>query len=134
MAMALGQLVMEQRGRITSTRVLSDGKVEVSFQSSGTLLGVDHTSITTYLAEARPDGTLYGEGQGVWTTKEGDVASFKGAAVGRRTGRGLGASYRGAVYAWTASPKLARLNSVALVFENEVDENGNTVGKVWEWK
>jgi len=34
----------------------------------------------------------------------------------------------------TASPKLARLNSVALVYEYEVDENGNAHVKGWEWK
>ena len=43
-------------------------------------------------------------------------------------------SWRGALYVQTASPKLARLNSVALVYEYEVDENGNAHGKAWEWK
>jgi hypothetical protein len=43
-------------------------------------------------------------------------------------------SYRGAIYYSTASPKLARLNRIAVVFEYEVDANGNTHTKSWEWK
>jgi hypothetical protein len=43
-------------------------------------------------------------------------------------------SYRGAVYYSAASPKLTRLNTVAGVFEFEVDANGNITAKVWEWK
>ena len=48
--------------------------------------------------------------------------------------RGGAVSYRGAIYYSTASPKLARLNTVAAVFEYEVDANGNTHTKQWEWK
>lgn len=43
-------------------------------------------------------------------------------------------SYRGALFYSTASPSLARLNSVATVFEFEVDAEGNTHTKSWEWK
>jgi hypothetical protein len=30
--------------------------------------------------------------------------------------------------------KLASINNMVGVFEYEADENGNTVGKIWEWK
>ena len=43
-------------------------------------------------------------------------------------------SHWGAVYYSTASPKLPRLNTVAGVFEFEVDADGNAIAKVWEWK
>jgi hypothetical protein len=130
----LGDLIGEERGKVTGTRVLPDGKVESSDQSSGTILGIESNSVTTWWGTARPDGSWWGEGQGIITTKEGDVVSLRGQGVGRPTGRGLGASWRGAVYFQTASPKLARLNSAASVYEFEVDENGNSHGKFWEWK
>ena len=56
---------------------------------------------------------------------------------GRRcgnSGRGRLATYRGAVYYSTASPKFARLNTVAGVFEFSADAQGNTHSKTWEWK
>ncbi len=50
------------------------------------------------------------------------------------TGAGGAASWRGAIYYQTESERLERLNGVAGVFEFEVDQEGNTRGKVWEWK
>ena len=87
----------------------------------------------SYWSEVRPDGSLYGEGQGVVITQDGETATLKGQGVGKFVGGGA-VSYRGAVYYSTASPKLARLNTVAAVFEFDVDANGNTHTKSWEWK
>jgi len=82
----------------------------------------------------RPDGTLFGEGHGVLTGQGGESATWIGSGVGRMTGKGSAAIWRGAVYYQTASPKWARLNGVAAVFEYETDEHGNTTAKLWEWK
>jgi hypothetical protein len=131
----LGESIGESRGKRTGRRVLSTNpfRVEVSLETSGTLLGIEVTEIVTYSSEVRPDGSLYGEGQGVAITKDGETATWKGQGVGKFVGAGA-VSYRGAVYYITASPKLARLNTVAAVFEFDADANGNTHGKLWEWK
>jgi len=132
----LGELIGEMRGKRTARRVVSvDGgfKVEVSFEDSGKMLGIDVNDIGTYWAASRPDGSLYGEGQGVLLARDGEVATWKGQGVGKFVGGGA-VSYRGALYYSTASPKLARLNTIAGVFEFEVDANGNTQTKMWEWK
>jgi hypothetical protein len=132
----LGEQIGESRGKRTGRRALSADtgfKVEVSFEESGKMLGMDVNGFGAYTAAPRPDGTLYGEGQGVIMSRDGDMATWKGAGVGRFVGGGA-VSYRGALYYNTASPKLARLNSVAVVFEYEVDAEGNTHTKSWEWK
>jgi len=132
----LGEQLGETRGKRTSRRVLSvDGgfKVEVAFESEGKLLGVAGMEIGTYWSSSRPDGTLYGEGQGVVITSDGEAATWKGSGVGKFTGGG-GVSYRGAIYYTTASQKWARLNGIAAVFEFDVDPEGNTSAKIWEWK
>jgi hypothetical protein len=132
----LGDQIAESRGKRTGRRALSaDGgfKVEVSFESSGKLLGIEYNDFGTYVATPRPDGTFFGEGQGVSMTKDGDMAAWKGQGVGRFMGGGA-VSYRGAIYFSSASPKLARLNNVAAVYEFEVDPNGNIQSKIWEWK
>ena len=67
-------------------------------------------------------------------TKDGERVTWTGQGVGSFTGRGSAVSWRGSLYYQTSSQKLARLNSVAAVFEYEVDENGNSSSKVWEWK
>lgn len=133
----LGDLLGEERGKATGYRVLpSEGtgpKVEVSFQASGKILGIETTEMGTYWSMPKPGGFLHGEGQGVVMTRDGEMATWVGQGVGR-IGAGGSASWRGALYYSTASTKLARLNGVAIVFEFEVDQQGNTSAKIWEWK
>ena len=134
----LGELLGEDRGQVISTRVLPTEpgqapKVEMSFESHGTLLGIDTQEMATYIGQARPDGTLFGEGQGVLMSTQGDMASWRGQGVGRLTADG-GQEFRGAIYLETASPQWARLNSVALVYEYSADASGKTETKIWEWK
>ena len=73
-------------------------KFEVSTQGSGTLAGVNVTTMATYWAEMRPDGTLYGEcpNQGVIMAQDG-AATFRASGVGASTADG-GSKFRGAVY------------------------------------
>lgn len=132
----LGEMIGELRGKRTGRRVLSvdNGfKVEVAFESTGKVLGFDVMEVGTYWSESRPDGTLYGEGRGVIVGADGNSATWKGQGVGRFV-EGGSVSYRGAVYYSSASPKLARLNTVAAVFEFDADAEGNTHSKLWEWK
>ncbi len=134
----LGEQIGEETGQIIGTRVLPDEgagpKVEVSFQSSGTMLGIHESNMGTYLSVARPDGTLFGEGQGIIMTEEGEVVTWRGQGVGRLAGHGMAASWRASIYAQTASQRLARLNSVAGIVEFDVDESGKIAAKSWEWK
>jgi hypothetical protein len=132
----LGEQILEFAGKRIGRRVLpTDGgfKVEVSFEDSGKLLGQQVNDMGTYLSGPRPDGTLYGEGQGVVITQDGEMATWKGQGAGKIQPGGA-ISYRGSLYFSTASAKLARLNTIAVVFEYEVDANGNTKTKGWEWK
>ena len=133
----LGEVIGEAHGKRTGRRVIqsrSGGvRVEVSFEDTGKLLGVDISGIATYWSEVRPDGTIYGEGQGVGIGKDGDMATWRGMGVGKFTGGGA-VSYRGMLSYYSTSPKLSRLNSVAAIFEFSVDASGNTHSKFWEWK
>ena len=133
----LGDKIGAETGKVTSQRVLPNAgggpKMETSLKSTGTLLGVNQTDTGTYSAVLRPDGTLYGEGQGVVMGQGGEMATWVGQGVGtiRKDGS---LSYRGSLFYQSASPAWARLNSVAAVFEFEVDPQGNTRYEAWEWK
>jgi hypothetical protein len=133
----LGNQIGDETGQITGMRVLPDeggAKVEISYQSSGTLLGVHENNMGTYVSSRRPDGTLFGEGQGVVMTEHGDMIEWRGQGVGRFTGRGSGVSWRGAIYFQTSSERLARLNGTVGVYEYESDETGKAENKTYEWK
>ena len=134
----LGELIGEEKGKITSVRVLPfDGtgtRMEVSFQGSGKLAGHEMTDVGTYISTITPSGVFNGAGQGIIMTKDGDIATWTGTGVGKPTGRGLAASWRGSLCYQSTAPRLAGLNKITAVFEYEVDENGNTFDKLWEWK
>jgi hypothetical protein len=134
----IGEQIGHETGQITGTRVLpSDGgavQVEVSFQASGTLLGIPVTDMGTYASVTRPDGTLFGEGQGVAITDDGEMVAWKGQGVGRFTGHGMAVSWRGAIYFATTSERLARLNGIAAVFEYDTDEAGKSEDTTFEWR
>jgi hypothetical protein len=65
--------------------------------------------------------------------KEGDLGTWTGQGVGTIKKDGA-VSYRGAVYYQSSSARWSRLNSVAAIFEYEVDTQGNTRSQLWEWK
>ena len=82
----LGEKIGGTSGKITSQRVLrnlgGDPKMETSFQANGSILGTNVKETGTYWSIVRPDGTLYGEGQGVMITKDGKTATWTGHGVG----------------------------------------------------
>jgi len=133
----LGDKLGQSTGKVTTRRVLANPgggpKMEVSFQASGKLLGVDETETGTYWSAVRPDGTLYGEGQGILMGAKGEQATWIGQGIGVFK-EGGAVSYRGAVYYQTTTPAWARLNKVAAVYEFEVDGEGNISAQLWEWK
>jgi hypothetical protein len=118
MSMALGEIVAEARGKVTSLRVLPDRKVEVSLQGSGKLLGSEIADITTFSSAMRPNGTAYGEGQTILMLSDGGggSAEFKGTGVGKTIAWGWRYSYGGAFQTVT-SQKLGRLLDVYIVGE-----------------
>ena len=133
----LGERIGEETGKVTSQRVLpavnGAARMETSFQAAGSTYGVAATDTGTYIATMRPDGTLYGEGQGVLMGKSGEAATWVGQGIGTMKKDGS-ISYRGACYYQSASPAWVRLNGIVGAFEYEVDAQGNTKGQLWEWK
>ncbi|MGC2308603.1 MAG: hypothetical protein WA461_09370 [Nitrososphaeraceae archaeon] len=140
--MVLGELIEEESGKITGQRVLDvEGpKMETSFKMNGKFGGIEGSDIGTYctvMREGSEPGVMYGEGQGVITTKDGQgMATWTGQGIGRFTAPGK-ISFRGSVFYRTTSTgggKISFLNNVVGVFEYEMDEQGNSSTKVWEWK
>ena len=138
--MALGDQIGEASGRITGTRVIAPSgtqrqvRIEVSFQGSGTVLGQDVTNIATYSQTLRPGGILYGEGDALYITGDGQSAHWKGFGVGRPTGAFPAGHFAVCGSVETESQALGRLNEIATVLEYDVDQEGNIRYTMWEWQ
>jgi hypothetical protein len=139
----LGELIEEESGKITGKRVVDvEGpKIESSFTMNGRWVGQDVTDIGTYWGVMREgtetQGVVYGEAQGVATTKDGQgMATYKVQGIGRFTSPGK-IRFHGSVFyrtTPTSGGKLSSLNNKVGVFEYEEDEQGDCSVKVWEWK
>ena len=131
----LGDKIGESTGKRLVRRVLSvdPPTAEVSFEESGKMFDVPVNGVGTYTSVVRPDGSLYGTGQGLNMTDDGEALTWTGTGVGH-FGPGGSLSYRGMLFYRTTSKKLARLNNACAAFEYQVDANGNTATKLWEWK
>jgi hypothetical protein len=135
----LGDQIGEEKGKITGQRVLEvvNGvpKIETSMSIIGNYKGIETTEIGTYWSSPRPDGVMYGEGQGVINTKDGsEMATWTGQGIGRFTSQGK-MRFIGSIFFRTSSNgKLAFFNNLVGIFEFEADEQGNTSTKVWELK
>lgn len=131
----LGDKIGEMKGKRLVRRVLSvdPPTAEVSFEDAGKMFGIPVTGMGTYTSEVRADGSIFGHGQGMSTTDEGEAVTWTGTGSGH-FGPGGSVSYRGMLFLRTNSKKLARLNNACAAFEYEVDAKGSTVSKLWEWK
>ena len=131
----LGEQIVETKGRRLVRRVISidPPTAEVSFEDAGQILGIPTTGMGTYTSTLRPDGSIFGHGQGLNMTQDGESVTWTGTGVGK-FGPGGSVSYRGMLFFQTASQKLSRVNNACGAFEYEVDASGSTTSKVWEWK
>jgi hypothetical protein len=130
----LGKMIGELKGKVTGNRVLSvecGPKIESSFSDTGKILDVDITDMGTFWCIFKENGGLYGEGQGVFFTNDGEIVTWTGQGVGKMKGKGT--EWRVSVFFNTSSKKLERLNNIMGIAEYEIDDEGNTQEKLWEW-
>jgi hypothetical protein len=138
--MALGDQIGQASGRVTGTRVITplgtqqQAQIEVSFQGSGTLLGQNITDIGTYWQTLKAGGVLYGEGDVLYITGDGQSAHWRGFGVGRPTGAFPAGHFAVCGSFETDSPALGRLNEIATVTEYDVDQEGNYRYTFSEWR
>lgn len=131
----LGDLIYEAKGRTLGLRVLDEyGTMEMTIMEQGTVFGNECTTTVTLVSKHRPDGTLYSEGHGIMSTKDGDTATLNLSGITIPKGLPPVSSVRGASFFSSQAPNLARLNRMVCIFEAEIDEEMNYIVKDWEWK
>jgi hypothetical protein len=129
----LGDQITELKGKVTGQRVLdSEGPTfETSASSTGSAKGVRINEIVTFVAKPSSPGILHGKAQGVFSAESG-MARWTGEGIGRMTPSGI--KWRGANFFTESIGKLEFLNNMVVVFESEIDPEGNFSVESWEWK
>jgi len=136
----LGELLFDIKGRLTGSRIVNadEYKVGHSIIEEGKFKDIEITILGTFLIIPTTEKHVtYVEGQGIITTKDGeDTATFRGYGIGHSKVQ-INSIFRDSVF-WKSSKStngnLWFLNNKVGVFETKVDESGNSIEKVWEWK
>jgi hypothetical protein len=136
----LGEKLGQESGKVTSRRILPGDdyryvKMEVTFESTATIIGMEGMNIGTYVVFERVPGQIYGEGQGIFMTNDGEGAIWNGHGVGHPTEDGMGIRFAASVaFQAPTTGKLSRLNGILVAVEHETDGAGNARSELWEWK
>lgn len=135
----LGRLIIpEERGKVISTRILSadesGAEIESTVQTKGTLVDEEFTTILTVSTKRDRFGVSRMEGCGLCTTKSGESIRWKGFGIGWPSEKGDGTVGKFTETWFTESKKYSWINNVLGVEEFEIDGEGNTFDRVWEWK
>ena len=133
----LGDLFYEAKGRITSKRVLDlEGpKIESSYFLEGKMREIEVLEIGTFTSVPISDGVFFIEGKDIVTVKESDDEMVTVKAEGISKLKGSSKVVSGSnFYRSSKTGKLSFLDNLVGVHEATVDNDGNILYKVWEWK
>ena len=133
----LGDLFYEAKGKITSKRVLDlEGpKIESSYFLEGKMREIEVVEIGTFTSIPISDGLFFIEGKDIVTVKGSDneMATVKAQGISKLKDSSKVVSGSN-FYRSSNTGKLSFLNNLVGVHEATVDNDGNILYKVWEWK
>ena len=132
----IGNQFYQERGAVTTQRVIdvNNGPIfESSYVAHGMLRGsVPVTNIGTIKVTIRPGSVSFGEGQGVITNVNGDMATWTSHGLGHLS-QGKVIVIGSVILKTSSTGNLAFLNNMVGAFRQIVDQsNGNVDSKVWE--
>jgi hypothetical protein len=136
----LGDIILQHTGKVSDIRIVDSErkKKENSVRATGLANRIGEVAVNmNYWNIQCTEGLYYGEGKGEITSKEsGDKIKVTEYGVGRVHGQKSmwrGSAFYQSLHASVES-RLYSLHGLVGVFETEVDEAGNVIEKVWEWK
>jgi hypothetical protein len=129
----LGDQVYDCQGKVVSMRVLENGNPEYTAMVGGIFLGEQFSSTFSWETRFRPDGSGHGQIRGFFNTPSGVVGKYTGNGNGHMLPDG-GQVHRGALCYENPPGKFGDLNKIAVVYEVDIDREGNFTSKGWAWK
>lgn len=131
-----GKSIGEEHGETVGFRVLPDeGKgqwVEVSQRAKGKLLGLDSTDLLTYRFTIRPDGSLYGDGQGIQMLSDGSMSAWAATGIGSQSVPGGPQSWKVTLQFHNPMGRYKELEGHTIHVDFDVSADWKTAAKVFD--
>ncbi len=137
--MALGELVSEAKGKVTSVKVQpfdgsgQDVRLEynMTFELSGRIPG---NEVATANVTVAPDGTATSKTYGIITASDGEAITVEASGIGSPP-TPKGSKIRGILCLRTSSQKHAWVNTTPMAFEGEINAAQTELSAtICEWK
>ena len=135
LTVSIGELLLVLKGKGEGMRLTNIDKpeLEVSWSGNGTLNGnIPIMDLGTAWSTLKDDGYMHTKGHGIIITLDNEVAKYTFSGIGKLDDNGKLRNVGSVNFDTTDIGELSVLNNIVGVYADEIDQNGNSITKIWK--
>ena len=135
LTISIGELLLVLKGKGEGMRLTNIDKpeLEVSWSGNGTLNGnIPIMDLGTAWSNLKDDGYMHTKGHGIIITLDNEVAKYTFSGIGKLDDNGKLRNVGSVNFDTTDIGELSVLNNIVGVYADEIDQNGNSITKIWK--
>ena len=135
LTVSIGELLLVLKGQGEGMRLTNIDKpeLEVSWSGNGTLNGkIPIIDLGTAWSTLKDDGYKHTKGHGIIITLDNEVAKYTFSGIGKFDDDGKLRNVGSVNFDATDTGVLSVLNNIVGVYADEIDQNGNSITKIWK--
>jgi hypothetical protein len=135
LTVSIGELLLVLKGKGEGMRLTNIDKpeLEVSWSGNGTINGkIPIMDLGTAWSTLKDDGYMHTKGHGIIITLDNEVAKYTFSGIGKFDDNGKLKNLGSVNFDTNNTGVLAVLNNIVGVYADEIDQNGNSITKIWK--
>ena len=135
LTVSIGELLLVLKGKGEGMRLthIDKPELEVSWSGNGTLNGkIPIMDLGTAWSTLKDDGYMHTKGHGIIITFDNEVAKYIFSGIGKFDDNGKLRNLGSVNFDTTDTGVLSVLNNIVGVYADEIDQNGNSITKIWK--
>ena len=135
LTVSIGELLLVLKGKGEGMRLthIDKPELEISWSGNGTLNGkIPIIDLGTAWSTLKDDGYMHTKGHGIIITFDNEVAKYIFSGIGKFDDNGKLRNLGSVNFDTTDTGVLSVLNNIVGVYADEIDQNGNSITKIWK--
>ena len=135
LTVSIGELLLVLKGKGEGMRLthIDKPELEISWSGNGTLNGkIPIMDLGTAWSTLKDDGYMHTKGHGIIITFDNEVAKYIFSGIGKFDDNGKLRNLGSVNFDTTDTGVLSVLNNIVGVYADEIDQNGNSITKIWK--